>query len=348
MFKVLKRLWPAGLALVVATALFSLNQSMSRSQRFTNLRLDQSGLPTTYLVFGKKNRSDCHVVARREATMRRSDNTQPGRKWDCRSFTGDSGGRIWLIKSNRIGEGTVFLVPALEVPDWTFPYLYGFVRSHRPDLELPKVSWIQLHTDRIYQGLYLWVELPFDKRKKDGGSGILRELLTVRGNELSVVTTRFTDTRNLYLNAVADGILPALNPPPSELAWLARRRGVEDTTFVMSNEAPGDLSLLPLPVSLAEMYRLKNERRPFMFRDSRYHQWTHAGWRAGDPEQLPFSDDELALLRSEFDDYASSLLTELRVQASMNRTFQRIDDLLPNRQASVSDLGLILGGLPGP
>jgi hypothetical protein len=348
MFKVLKRFWPAGLALVIATALFSLNQSISRSQRFTNLRLEQSGLSTTYLVFGKKNRSDCHVVARREATMRRSDNTQPGRKWDCRSFTGNSGGRIWLVKSKRIGEGTVFLVPALDVPDWTFPYLYGFVRSHRPDLELPKVSWIQLYTDRIYRGLYLWVELPFDKRKKDGGSGILRELLTVRGSELSVVTTRFADTRNLYLNAVADGILPALNPPPPELAWLARRTGLEDTSFVMSNEAPGDLSLLPLPVSLAELYRLKNDRSAFMFRDSRYHHWTRGAWRDGDPERLPFSEDELALLRSEFDGYASGVLKELRTQAVMNRTLERVERLLPNRQASVADLGLSLGGLPGP
>jgi outer membrane protein assembly factor BamB len=347
MFTVLKRFWPAGLALLAATALFSLNQFTSRSQRFTNLRLDQSGLPTTYLVFGKKNRNDCHVVGRRAATMRRSDNTQPGRKWDCRSFTGGSGGRIWLIKSKRIGEGTVFLVPALDVPDWTFPYLYGFVRTHRPDLELPRVSWIQLYTDRLYQGLYLWMELPFDKRKKDGGSGILRELLTVQGNRLSVVTTRFTDTRNLYLKALADGILPALNPPTPELAWLARRTGTEDTTFVMSNEAPGNLSLLPLPVSLAELYRLNNGRSAFMFRDSRYHQWTHGAWRDADPEQLPFSDDELVLLRSGFDDYESELLTELRAQATMNRSFERIGGLLPNRQASVADLGLSLGGLPG-
>lgn len=336
----LKRLWPAGLAVLAATVVALVGYSTSRSQRFTTLRLDQDGFAAKYLVFDKANRKKCFVVNRREATMRRSDERQPGTKWNCSTFRAASGDRVWFLQSKRVGEGTVFLVPAADVEDWSYPFLYEFVQRQRPSLELPKASWLQLYTDRIYQGLYLGVELPFDRRKKDGGSGVLRELLTVLGSDLSVVDSRFTETRSLYANAVADGIFPALDPPPSELAWLADRVPTAGMTFLLSNRPPGNLSLLPLPVCLAELYELKNGRSASMFSDNRYNRWTHGAWREEISRRLPFIDEELSQFRSEFDTYASRLAAGLRAQATLDGDGDRLLGLLPSRQAAVADLGL--------
>jgi hypothetical protein len=339
----LKRFWPAGLAVLAAVVVASVNYSMSRSQRLTNLRLDQVGFPTKYVVFDKADRKRCFVVNRREATMRRSDDRQPGSKWHCRSFVGESGSRAWFLQSKRIGAGTIFVIPAVDVQDWSYPFLYDFVRQRRPELDLPEVRWVQLYMDRVFQGLYLWVELPFDKRKRDGGSGVLRELIVVRGNSSFVVNTRFMEARNLYVTAVADGKFPTLNPPSSEIAWLARHVPTPETTLLMSNVSPFDLSLIPYPVALGQLYELKNQRPATLFTDDRYRRWTEWSSNQEAADSSPFSEDELNQLRSEFGAYADRLLSGLRAQAIVNRTPELLVGLLPQRQSAIVDLGLSLG-----
>jgi hypothetical protein len=237
------------------------------------------------------------------------------------------------------------LVPAFDVQDWAYPFLYDFVSRHRGGLQLPQVSWTHLYTDRIYRGLYLRVALPFDKRKKDGGSGILRELLVVRGDELFSVNTRFIESRELHASAVADGVFLNLAPPPPALAWLARRAPTAGTTFLLSNLTPREISLLPLPVSLPELYELKYERMPLTFRDNRYRQWSHGSWRDEIGTPSPFTEAEWAQLRSEFEVYATRLREALSAQAALDLTHESVESALGARQAAIVDLQLSLGSL---
>ncbi len=347
MTSLVKKSWPAGVALAVCLVLVPLAHERSRSQRLSNLDLGQPGFPARYLVFDQTRRDRCFVVDRRDSTMRRKDRGQPGRKWDCRSFRTRSGETAWLLRSKRIGEGTVFLVPAADVSDWAYPFLYDFVRARHPELDLPWVSWVELYSDRIYQGLWLWVGLPFDKRKKDGGSGVLREVLTVRGDELTAVTTRFTDTRNLFVEAVASSTFPQLEPPPPPLAWLARRAPTADTTLVLSSGQPPRVSLLPLPVSLSELYAAVNGSPAPAFRDERHLDWSRGAWRDLAPSEPPFDEVERRRLASEFEQYASRLRAALRVQAAVDPHRERLLRTIGERQRAVADLRLDLGGVRG-
>ena len=136
-----RKLWPAGLALAMAIAVSTVGYSRLRAQRFSNLELAESGLPSTYLVLSKTDQNRCFMLRRRNATIRRSDSNQPGRKWECLRLhprAGSAGADTWLLRSKRVGKGTVFLVPAMDVPDWTYPFLYDFVRNHG-QVDLPEV-----------------------------------------------------------------------------------------------------------------------------------------------------------------------------------------------------------------
>jgi hypothetical protein len=239
----------------------------------------------------------------------------------------------------------VFLLPVSDVPDWSYPFLYGFVRKHREALELPKVEWTQLFVSRLYQGLYLSVSLPFDLRVKDGGSGVLRELLSVDGERVSVVNTRFEDVRGLYAQSLALGEPPILGPQPAPLVWLGLHNQKSDVTFVMSASAPYDLRLLPLPVSLVPLFELRYGRGPISFEDERQRAWQLA-WRSGaDPLAAPFDEAELSQLRSQFPSYSRSLRRAQAVDAQRREIGDAHLAQLASRQGATAGLGLALGTL---
>ena len=337
------KLWPAALALGLVIAWFALTEPGSRSQRLTNLDVGAAGFPSTYLLASKSDPSRCFVLRRRDATLRRSDAKQPGRRWRCLrlpSVSGEAGAETWLVRSKRLGKGTALFVAAIDVSDWTYPFLYRFVRERRGELGLPRVGWTQLFVDRLYRGLYLRVDLPFDKRKRDGGSGILRELLTVQGTQLAAVNTRLEPARTLYEGAVADGVFPRLAPPASALAWLARRAPTAGTTFVLSHVEPHELSLLPLPVSLPELFARAWQEPIPRFLDDRYPRWTHGAWRTRAPEPDPFTAEAWAALRAEFRAYGSSLRSALGVQGRLDQTRGVLEAALHARQESVAGLEL--------
>jgi len=339
--------WPAGLALALAIAGIIVFPG-SYTRRTTNLDLTDTGFRDTFIMFSKSEVGRCFVVNRRASTMRRGDQQQSGRKWDClRIRAGDRGGPAdtWLVKSKRKGKGTVFFVPVYGVPDWSYPFLYEFVRKHskhRKELDLPRVEWTQLFVNRLYQGLYLRVGLPFDLRKKDGGSGILREILTVQDGQLTKVDTRFDDAGRLYAKSVVNASFPELDPPPPALAWLARSSPIEGTTFLMSNLTPYRLTLLPLPIYLPDLYLAKNGRPPAGFRDQRYSRWILAPWRSDPADALPWTEPELEELKSEFEEYAASFRRALRTDAELHQSGDMLRDLLPVRQAATSKLQLSL------
>ncbi len=344
----MRNLWAAGLCLAAAVAVVVIFVSGSPGDRLYNLDLENPGIPDTYLILHRREADRCFVVARRDATMRRSDDQQPGRKWQCyRMQRPGSASDVptWLIQSKRKRKGTVFLVPVSDVPDWSYPFLYGFVRKHREAIELPKVEWTQLFVSRLYQGLYLSVALPFDLRVKDGGSGVLRELLSVDGARVSVVNSRFEEVRGVFAESLAQGQPPILGPQPAPLVWLGQHRPQRDVSFVMSSSAPYDLRLLPLPVSLPRLFELRYGRKPITFEDDRHRAWQLA-WRSrADPLAPPFDEAELAQMRTEFQGYSQFLRRALAVDAQRNERGEAHQAQLASRQDAAAGLGLRLGTL---
>lgn len=341
-------LWPAGLALVAVILLAGLDLPFSRSHRVTNVDLEGTGFPDTYIMLSKTDAGRAYVVNRRDATMRRSDDRQPGDKWEVAQIPSpyaEDGLASWLIRSKRKGKGTVLFVPVDDVQDWTYPFCYTFVRKQRKDLKLPRVEWTQLFVNRVYQGLYLRVALPFDRRKKDGGSGILREILTVRGNQLTQINTRFDDPRGVYSDQLADGIFPRLETPPAILAWLARRSPTRGTVLLLSNVPPYGLTLLPLPIDLPELFEAKNGRPPAGFSDDRYGEWSQGAWRGAGSNEDGFSDEARAAMKAQFAEYADSLRRALIVHATVHQTLPELRNVLDDRQSATSDLRLSLRGL---
>jgi hypothetical protein len=343
----MKNLWVAGICLGAAVVAVLIFAGRSPIDRVYNLDLENPGISDTYLILHRREADRCFVVDRRDATRRRSDDRQPGRKWQCHRMA-KPGGQLptWLLQSKRKRKGTVFLLPVSDVPDWSYPFLYDFVRKHREALELPKVEWTQLFVSRLYQGLYLSVALPFDLRAKDGGSGVLRELLLVDGERVSVVNTRFEDVRGVYAQSLAAGEPPTLGPQPAPLVWLGLHSQKSDVTFVMSTGAPYDLRLLPLPVSLVPLFELRYGRKPISFEDERHLAWQRA-WRSGaDPLAPPFDAAELSQMRSEFESYSRSLRRALAVDAQRRDIGDaRLAARLASRQSATAGLGPLLGTL---
>jgi hypothetical protein len=325
--------WPAGLAATLAIVLAAFAFTDTRARRMANLAVEQPGFPDTYIMFSKSEPDRCYVVNRRGSTMRRWDRKQPGRKWNYVQIpAGSTGSRLdtWLVRSKREGKGTVFFVPVEDIQDWAYPFFYGFVRAHRTELDLPRVAWTQLFVNRLYGGLYLRVDLPFDLRKKDGGSGILRELLTVRGSQLALVNTRFSDACRVYAECVAIGYRPALEPPTPALAWLGARCPTEGCTLLLSNDEPYTLSLMPLPISLPELFARQRQRPPATFMDDRCAAWCSRG-----TAEWPFLEEETEAMQAAFASYASSFQRALRVHAEFYQTEALIEDLLPLRQCGL-------------
>jgi hypothetical protein len=333
--------WRIGLALLVAAGIAAGLERFTASQRFANLDLEGGGFRDTFLMFSKSEPGRGYVVNRRDSTERRSDLKLPGRKWEFFRIPLAEDTDAWLTRSKRQGKGTVFYVPVSEVGDWTYPFLYEFVRERRPKQELPPIEWTQLYVNRIYQGLYLRVALPFDLRKKDGGSGILRQILVVGEGLSSQLNTRFQDTPGVYAAVLADGIFPELARPDPLISWLAGRCPTSETTFLLSNKPPYGVSLLPLPISLVRLFEAGHGRTPSRFEDERYERWLHAA-EAAVSAAGPLRPADRAALETHFAHYATSFLEALRLSAELHGDWAALQERLPERQDATLPLGLSL------
>lgn len=338
----MRGLLAAGVALGLAILLAAVVDPDSPASRVSNLDLSASVFRDTYIILHKTQADRCFVVDRRDATRRRSDDNQPGRKWTCLSFAGREAGSpaSWFVHSKR--KGSVFFVSAQDVADWSYPFLYEFVRDREKAAaapRLPVVQWTQLYVSRIFQGLYLRVKLPFDARKKDGGSGVLRDLLVVEGNRISTVDTRFDDAPGVYAESVAAARLPELSPPSDRLAWLAARAPTSGTTLLMSNEPPYGVRLLPLPISLPALHRAKTGRAPASFLDDRVQRYSQGAWRAGTTGPPPFDPAERAEFERGLQVYAAALAKALVLDARVRGISPPSAERL-KRLAVLSDLQL--------
>lgn len=340
--KFLFKLWPAAVALILAIGAIMLAPWETPLDRLTNLDLNESGFGSTYLTHAKTDVSRAFVTDRRDSSMRRSDNNQPGRKWDSFRFSGRSdtpAADTWLVKSKQKGKGTVFFIPVADVDDWIYPFLHAFIAARRNSLDLPALEWTNFYVNRIYQGLYLRVALPFDLRKKDGGNGILRELITIHNGNSGIVNTRFQDTPGIFADLISESKFPILASPSAELVWLAQQNSTQRVTVLLSNVEPLDVSLLPLPVSLPELFEALNGRRPNGYYDNRF-----ASWNSWPPiTGAPLSSSELVEMRAEFELYSASFRRAIRVDGEFHRTVNYLEAQLPLRQISGSELALDLG-----
>ena len=116
----MEKLWPAGVVLVVAILIAVVWPPASTVTRLTNMDLSASEFPDTYLMISKTDESKAYVVDRRDSTIRRSNNKQPGRKWDVFRISDDHDGRLvntWMVQSKKKGKGTVFFLPAIAVDE---------------------------------------------------------------------------------------------------------------------------------------------------------------------------------------------------------------------------------------
>ena len=339
-----RRLWPAGVGLLVAIALTMLVPSDSTVSRVGNLRLDDAVFRDTYLVMHRQESDRCFVVNRRDATIRRSNDKQPGRKWRCFRIEGTTAKSppTWLVQSKREGKGTVFFVPASQVEDWSYPFFYEVARAEDPGVDLPLVEWTQLYVSRLYQGLFLRVDLPFDLRKKDGGSGILREVLSVSGDSVSIVDTRFDDAPGVYSDAVAAGVFPELKTPRSPIAWLAEHASSRGVTFLMSNAGRPEVSLLPLPIWLPELFKERYGRSAKTFRDRRFKKLTDGAWRQEGEDSSQWRSQPK--LRKAFAAYEKALRHAFQVDG-LARGQAMSNDEWVRRQAAARSLDFIKGEL---
>ena len=342
-----RSLWPAAAALVLACALYAGSLRNSSISRLSNLDIEEGGFPNVYITLSKTEPNRGYVGDRRDSTIRRADEKQPGRKWSLLNIADPSGNserKIWLTQSKREGKGTFFYLPVDQISDWTYPFFYRFVRKYEPELQLPKAGWVQLFVNRIYQGLYLRVAMPFDKRKKDGGSGVLRQLLVVEDDQLAHLDTRFNDKRGVYTDAVAKGIFPELRPPSATLAWLARRSPMPGTTFLMPNQAPYEVRLLPLPIPLLALFEAHRGYQPEGYHDERFEGWTLADWR-DEATDAAIPQKFWEEMRVEFSAYASEFRSALLLDGQLHSSIEEFARALPQRQLAATGLNLDLGKL---
>lgn len=326
-----RELWPAAVALAIAV-IAVLAAPDSRARRVVDLDLSRSGFPDTFLMRHRSEPERCRVVDRHDSTMRRYDDKEPGRFWRCKRLE-DARGDAWLVQSKREGRGTVFFVPADAVDDWAFPFLYAAVRASHESLDLPAVGWTQLYVDRVYEGLFLRVALPFDLRRKDGGTGRLRELLVVGDDGVRAVDTRLAPTSGWE----SSGGRRVSEPHPA-LAWLAARAPTDSLLLLV--ELDGSPGLLPLPIDPAGLAARDAGRPIAPFRDDRLSAFA-AGLDRDADAATPFAR---APLEAEFGRYASALREALAADAALHGRSDGWRDAFDGRQASLDGLALSLGG----
>ena len=324
-----KQSWQPALALLAATALVVLVLPDSRANRLSTLDLEEAGFDELYIQFVDSDRTRASIVARGLTTVRRGELASVEPEWSMERL-GEEG---WLARSP--DEGVVFFVPVSEVSDWIYPFIYSFVRERRRGLELPRVEWTTLHVDRLYQGLFLRVALPFDR---PDGAPPRRELLTVEEGRVAQLDTWFEEPAS-GLDMLAE---LEIDPPHASLAWLAALRS-ETATVLLLSRRPLELALLPLPVSVTRLFSVAHGAEPTFTEDDRAARWNDS-WRAGLADTPLFAEEEESDFESGFEEYRALFLSALRIHGEFHGDAEELQASLPGRQGAGVEFGLALEG----
>lgn len=309
--------WLFWIAFAAACAAIPVGWYWSQYVRLSALELEGCGFPESFLMLSKTRENRGYLVDRSAATVRRGDQKPGGRMWNTVRFNGGAGGPdSWFVQSKT--SGSTFLITVEDVHDWTCPFFYGFVRRELPDLDLADVYWTQLFVNRVYSGLYLKVELPVDPRKRDGGSGIRREIMEARDDRLWIVDTRLDPETRLFHDLVAAGTFPSPGQPSAVTAWLGDRCAVGGRTLLLDNAEPWQVSSLPLPVSIVELYERMYGRPLEPVRSERFRWWAVDEATAQPPEI--FTPDQRARLEHDFDLYREDFRLALTAHRLLHGT----------------------------
>ena len=336
----LRAFWPSGLALAATLLIVAFGYPRSHVQRVSNLAL-ADGIPETYVIPSRSDPGRCYVVNRRASTLRRSDAAPRARLADFVRLPNEArpgAPDTWIVESK--DEGVIYFVPVEQVHDWTYPFFYGLIRREASELRLPSMEWTQLFASRLYEGLYLRISLPFDVRGSGGGEVPL-QILAMRDGRLTVLES--SEAHERYVELVGEDALAAARPTAPIPDWLARRCPTGDGMLWVSYLVSGELSLLPLPVSLPGDYLGRRGRRSAAGR-------LDAAWRstvreADASDVLPFMNGDHRALGAAFESYATSFREALAAHAELHQTLPAVRALLARRQAAAADVQLSLGEL---
>lgn len=321
-----RTLWPAVLALATAMALIVFVRPDSRANRISTLDLEETGFEELYIQFLDSDRTRASIVSRGVTTIRRGEIPSYASEWSMERLGGDG----WFARSP--DEGVVFFIPVSEVSDWIYPFIYSFVRERRKGLELPPAEWTTLHVDRLYQGLFLRVKLPFDRPEAQ----TRRELVTVESNRLASVDTWFEPATGVP-DMPADLEVDASHP---SLSWLSSLRSETASLFILSRR-PLELTLMPLPVSLPTLFAAAYGVDPAFDEDEQAVRWNDS-WRATVADTTYLGEAEMRSLTSEFDEYRALFLAALRIHGEFHGVEGELQASLPARQHSGLELDLAL------
>ena len=272
----LKKFLPTIIGLAAAVSLVMVGGIVSKNQRLTNVQFEKYCFKDIYIMRSKSEANRGYLTGRRDSTIRRSRSNFPGSTREliaAEKEKSPGSANLWLLKSKKYG--TVFFIPVEKVPDWRYPFLYHFIveESGYKNIDLPKVEWNQLFIDRIYAGLYLRMELPFDPTKKNGRTAPLREILSVSDTEMTAVDSRFNMNWDVYSSCISNGIFPELANQSEPVAWLAANRPTEEAIYILNGKEPFNVSPLPLPVSINTLFEEFNGTPLPAFHDERFERW---------------------------------------------------------------------------
>ena len=301
----------------------------SRARRIATLDLEGTGFDERYIHFLNSERTRALIGARDVTTIRRGEMPSLAREWSIERLSGNG----WLARSP--DEGVVFFVPVSEVSDWVYPFIYAFVRERRKGLGLPRVEWTTLHVDRLYQGLFLRVKLPFDR---PDAARARRELLAVESSRVTHIDTWFEPPTSGFDMSADLGI----DPPHASLAWLSALRS-ETTTLLILTRTPPKLALMPLPVSVRRLFTAAHGTEPAFHEDERASGWNES-WRAGLTDTPFLGEQEQSSFNSEFEEYRAVFLSALRVHEEFYGVTGELEASLPGHQRAGVELGLALAG----
>ncbi len=315
-----RSLLAAAIALILAALLPLLAGPRMKAERLANLDVTGAGVSALYIQMDPRIPGKCYATDRQGSTLRRSDDPAARVPWEFLrgTDTPDTGGLAhWLLRSK--AHGAYLLVPVFAVRDWTYPYFHEFARAHGANADLPKVRWVRLFVNRIYNGLYLRVDLPSDPPGRARAGGLTRELLMVSGARMGCTDNRLSSPCTVYPALVADGKFPAPLPPSDRIRWLLSLSDVDESLLVLEPAEPYGVTCMPVPVSLREEYRLiMGEALPTVL-DDRFLRWSRDGREGPEPPDGIFTPREVASLRDGWRAYREGFVEALAVHCDYHQ-----------------------------
>lgn len=337
-----KHLWPALGAMVAATLVALVAMSNSSTIRISTLDLGEQGFRDVYIQHVDRDRTTVTIGDRGDTTLKRGELASSNPEWSFRrvdSRDDSAPPHTWLARSET--RGAVFFLPVTEISDWVYPYIYGFVRERRKGIELPRVEWTNVFLDRVYQGHYLRVALPFDRTGTTENPIRRRELVFIRGEEIMRVDTWFEPIQERYGELFPDAELPALEAPNSGLMGLSALISSTESSILLAASPPYEAKLMPLPIAMPSLYAAVHGRAAEFATDARVIDWNES-WRPAVSEAQFLREPEAADLESDFTEYRASFLQALRAHGELYDSVEQVHAMLADRQQSGAELGLNL------